>query len=488
MKVSDAQVTIEPDPRALASVAVIDTPGGSEPAWRGSLASTPPPPVTTETSLAQSTAPARPPVPSAAPIPTYSPAAWPPADQSVGQWASPDGAAPLALGRSFAQRWFSGWTPVFVLAPLVAVLLVVALVLPGSHSGPSLKGMAPQQALQTSLAAANVAQTFHMVANSSGAAQSQTIVGDIAPQGGSVTVTIGGHPMSIVSLGQTEYFKMDAASLLTFSGSPKAAQQFAGRWLSLPSSETGSLSRLAETLTTSAIVNDLLNVTGPISEVSSTRDALTLTGTISDAQINQGGGAGDRATLVISTHRPFLPLSISFSDAQSGSMHFDFSDWAQKVAIVAPPSPLSLAGFDNADGGRVAQENDRNALTAEFAYWTNNQAYDTTASPTGVQQLEPALHFVASGQVTPGTAVLLGADHDAVVITSAGSDGNCYSIEEITMPDGPIPMGTYFYEASGAGRGDQTSCGAPRTLVEALPAKPANSSASASPGVWSLSF
>jgi hypothetical protein len=164
----------------------------------------------------------------------------------------------------------------------------------------------------------------------------------------------------------------------------------------------------------------------------------------------------------------------------------DFSQWAESVPLSAPPSavPLSQLASPSTEDARAAQTNLRNALTAELTYFTSNQAFDTTANLAGVQQLEPSLHFVGHGTVTPGNEILVTADHNAVVLT-AGADGNCYSIEEIVDP---ARQGTYYYQSTGASSQNQTTCAAPSTLVESLPTTPTNRSTASSPGTWSLGY
>lgn len=418
------------------------------------------------------------------------PPVWPP-PSSAPNYLAPDAGSdhpPTML--PFLRRLVSGWIPVAVLAAVAAVLAVVAFVLPGS-SGPSLKGLQPQQILQASLAAANKSQSFHVVIHQSEGGQPVLVEGDISPVAGSVSSTFEGHSVSMMAVGQTDYFKADAAYLRALPGMPTTtAQLLGGRWFSLPASTTSDLNQMAELLKTGPIINDLLDLYGPIAEEAATTRAVTLTGAIPDNQLTDGNGAGDKATVVVSARSPFLPLSVSFSDPQNGTTELDFSLWAEKVSLSAPQSAVSMSQLASQDASdvRTAQSDLRNALTAELTYFTSNQAFDTTASPAGVQQLEPSLHFVANSNVTPGNEVLVTADHGAIVVTSAANDGNCYSIEEIIDPTGPVGQGTYYYQSPGTGNGNQTTCSAPSALVESLHTTPTNPSAASSPGTWSLEY
>lgn len=158
------------------------------------------------------------------------------------------------------------------------------------------------------------------------------------------------------------------------------------------------------------------------------------------------------------------------------------------IAILLAIAIPTFLGARNSANARAAQSNLRNALTAEQSYWTNNQSFDTVG--TGVEALEPSLTFSSSGTVTPGKEVLLTADTDGVVMTGAGADGNCYSIEVINQPASTTKSaaGTYYLETTGTGTGNATSCSAPTPLVDSLSATPTQLNASTTKGTWSLNF
>lgn len=399
-------------------------------------------------------------------------------------------------GRRALAHLLSGWLAVTALAVVVAVVLVVAFLLPARRQ-PSLKGLTPQQILQTSLAAAGRSGSFHLSLLGSDGGPTQVATGDISAAGGTMSSTTGGEPLSLLSVGGTEYFKAGTQFWAAAPGiAPGEAALLGGRWLSMPVGDTSPLAQIGDVLQTANVLNEILDLSGPLTEqaVDSTTGTVTLTGTIPTNKLTDGSGAGDQGTLVISARSPFLPVSLSYSDAQNGGTQLEFTNWGEKVALSAPGSSVPLSQLNTGSGAasaaaaaRQAQMNLRNTLTAELTYFTSNQQF-VTSSPAALSQLIPSLHFVTTGAVTPGTTVLLSADHDAVVMTAAAANGNCYSIESIADPGGPVPVGTYYYQAPGSGQGGRTACPVPSKLVESRRAAPSNPSAAASPGTWSLDF
>ena len=156
------------------------------------------------------------------------------------------------------------------------------------------------------------------------------------------------------------------------------------------------------------------------------------------------------------------------------------------IAILLAIAIPTFLGARNSANARSAQSNLRNALTAEQSYWTNNQTWDTVG--TSVQNFEPALTFTTTTGVTPGKSVLLTADatNGGVIMTAAGKDGNCYSIEVINQAasGGKATAGTYYYQdVAASGSGSSTACNAPAAPT----AQPTQANANTGAG-WSLAF
>lgn len=142
------------------------------------------------------------------------------------------------------------------------------------------------------------------------------------------------------------------------------------------------------------------------------------------------------------------------------------------LLAIAIPTFLSARNSANARG---AQADLRTALTAEQTYWTDNQAYDTTANMSAdMQKVEQnltwnnatapsatsAANTVAAYQ---GTSSATGTAGDTVYIESYGKDGNCYVIQQVNNPQWTNTATGYAVE-SGA-------CTAPAaTTAAAVPA------------------
>ena len=157
------------------------------------------------------------------------------------------------------------------------------------------------------------------------------------------------------------------------------------------------------------------------------------------------------------------------------------------IAILLAIAIPTFLGARNSANARSAQSNLRNALTAEQSYWTNNQSFDTVGS--SVQSFESALTFTSTSPVTPGKSVLLAATsaNDGVIMTAAGKDGKCYSIEVINQPaaGSAVGAGTFYDQtAAASGSGSTTSCASPGGASAAV----TQANASTTPGTWSLAF
>ncbi len=157
------------------------------------------------------------------------------------------------------------------------------------------------------------------------------------------------------------------------------------------------------------------------------------------------------------------------------------------IAILLAIAIPTFLGARNSANARSAQSNLRNADTAEQTYWTNNQAWDTALTDTqGVSVEETALKW-STAAVAPGNNVSVAADTAAngVVLTAAGKDNHCYTVEVIDQPvAGAAAAGTYYYEST-----LQTApitCAAPGTLVGTT--TPTAASASKAQGTWAISW
>lgn len=215
-----------------------------------------------------------------------------------------------------------------------------------SH-GPSLAGLAPAAILQKTVTAALNKGTVHLSSSISQGTDTLNGSTDMSQSGGVGTFSDKYGTSQILSSGGTLFVRADAKELESvFDFEHGLASQYAQRWMSLPTNNA-ALSQAAESLQTPILVNELLNLGGSITEATSPAPGeIALVGAVPNNEFNQGSGAGDSATLVISAKSPFLPISISFSDSQDGATVLTFSHWGEHVDVVPPtgatPFPLHL--------------------------------------------------------------------------------------------------------------------------------------------------
>ena len=156
------------------------------------------------------------------------------------------------------------------------------------------------------------------------------------------------------------------------------------------------------------------------------------------------------------------------------------------IAILLAIAIPTFLGARNSANARSAQSNLRNADTAEQTYWTNNQAWDTALTDTqGVTATETALKWSTSA-VGAGNNISVAADATAngVVLTAAGKDNHCYSVEVVNQPvTGGAAAGTYYYD-SGV-KSTPLTCSGP-TGVGAT--TPTTANASKSTTNWALNW
>src|SRR5579875_3911268 len=99
------------------------------------------------------------------------------------------------------------------------------------------------------------------------------------------------------------------------------------------------------------------------------------------------------------------------------------------IAILLAIAIPTFLGARNSANSRAAQSNLRNALTAEQTNWTNNQSFTTDAS-----SIESSLTWVTSWSTGDSANTVVASTDDggnAVVLSTQGKDGNCWSIAQI---------------------------------------------------------
>lgn len=133
------------------------------------------------------------------------------------------------------------------------------------------------------------------------------------------------------------------------------------------------------------------------------------------------------------------------------------------MAIAIP----TFLGAKNKANDRSAEENARNALTAEKEYYTDNQAYlaasASTANPAILSSLEPVLNWVTAATTstsgnpvyTIATAVNSATVMDNIFIEVPSASGGCVYLDDEALTPGAVaadtlPAGTYYASSTAA--------------------------------------
>lgn len=220
-------------------------------------------------------------------------------------------------------------------AALCALAPVAAA--PAGAAGPSGSALEAQAA-----SAALAARTVHVVAYSIQGGKKVVEVVNVGAGGGDETATQDGLTLHIVVVGNTIYVRGDAATLKSVVGASTAvADRYANRWLEAPSSANG-IGQLAQVFSMRAFVSNLFQLGHPTVSVRGAH-TVTLVGTLPDTKMNQGSGAGSRATLVLAGNAPHDPQSLTFSSSSAGVNSFTFSGWGSAVHEHAPSGAVPFA-------------------------------------------------------------------------------------------------------------------------------------------------
>jgi len=219
---------------------------------------------------------------------------------------------------------------------LASVLLtvLVAIAVAACGGGSSGNGIAGKSAASIAVAAGkalNSARTVHV----SGTVRSggQTIAIDmsvVSGKGARGTMTLGGQPVAVVTVGAKLYLKAGAAFWRHFAGS--FAALVAGKWLELATATTGA-SSFAGLLNLHAVVGRLLaQATG---SHGLTKGKQTTINGQSAIAVTQGGSA-----LYVATSGTAYPLELM---TKAGG-HLFLSNYNQAVSLAAPSGAVKFPG------------------------------------------------------------------------------------------------------------------------------------------------
>lgn len=237
-----------------------------------------------------------------------------------------------------------------LLSGLAAIGLSVA-----DPPAPTLAFATPRQILQATLAAARRSGAFQVVASGAAvgpggdAAIGTSATFDAGPDGVLVSGHSSGHTVSLVVKDGAAYVRAGGTLWTAVFGSDARAATYDGQWIETPWS-TPAYEPLTRFASAAAIVSDLLDLTGPLTilRTAGVRGTVAIQGSIPATTFNEGAGAGDRATLVVSASPPFLPVSVTFSDQIGGLGTYLFSRWGQSPTIPSTSGALPVEAVPGA--------------------------------------------------------------------------------------------------------------------------------------------
>jgi type IV pilus assembly protein PilA len=116
------------------------------------------------------------------------------------------------------------------------------------------------------------------------------------------------------------------------------------------------------------------------------------------------------------------------------------------IAILIAIAIPTFLGARRRAQDRAAQSNLRNALTAEKAYYTDNQAYSTVAAD--ITSIEPSLTFTATAAPAQGTVSLVtstnSVTNDTITLGTMSASGTCFYLKDVAAASSSQQAGTFY--------------------------------------------
>jgi hypothetical protein len=244
---------------------------------------------------------------------------------------------------------------------IVKLVLVLAICVPLSACGSSSSTTtttpsspsAPRAKLIAMRSAARSQQSVHYVSESSAPGHKIEIVADAGETEGTQQVTITdhsqtGHVTTLVS-GDAAYLRGDAFGMRAYFGFTKAqATKYAGKWISVPSSNPG-YATISGDLTFPSFVSHLFP---PMTNLS-----LVPRGSLTGVRGTVHGQAGVTVTATVFAPAHGKPLPAKQTATSSGHLgHLGagvvtMSDWNEPVHVSAPANAVPITSIKTVVGG-----------------------------------------------------------------------------------------------------------------------------------------
>jgi len=202
--------------------------------------------------------------------------------------------------------------------------------------------------MASAVSATSRQSSFHFEEVATEATAGIDVVADVGANRGREFITLTGSGKSghveILLVAKTAYFKGDLFGLESFTHIGAAlAKKYAGRWISVPSTNSGFAS-VTGTLTVLGVANQLVLLPGTL-----TRGAATTTSgvpTLPIAAADSASGGVLRLTEYVSAKGVALPVLVegTTSATSTGTRHIKvtFGHWGESVVVGAPTGTVPI--------------------------------------------------------------------------------------------------------------------------------------------------
>ena len=219
----------------------------------------------------------------------------------------------------------------------------------GSNAPNGVQSKSGDQIVAAAVTATGRQRSFHFVETTGAAGASVSLVSDVGTSSGEERVTIhdgikDGH-LTLRLVARTAYLQGDALGLEDFTGlSAKLAGDFAGKWISVPSTNAG-FSDLAGSLAVKTASTQLVKLPGTLTRGKTSTELGHPAVAVDAAQTTSSGSL--KLTMYVATTGAALPILVEGTTQATGSTAHSvsgkFSDWGETFHLSAPSASVPLA-------------------------------------------------------------------------------------------------------------------------------------------------
>jgi hypothetical protein len=219
----------------------------------------------------------------------------------------------------------------------------------GSGASNGVQTKSGAQIIAAAVAATKRESSFHFEESAISGSSGVTVVADVGTAAGEQHITIHEGSkvgkVTVMLAGGTAYFEGDAPGLEGLTGmSAKVADAVAGKWISVPSTNS-SFSGLAGSLAVKSAASQLVEMSGTLTRgKTSTRLGHKAVAVRATESTKTGSLA---LTMYVRTTGAALPISVDGITQESGSaahlISASFSNWGEVLHLTAPTGALPIA-------------------------------------------------------------------------------------------------------------------------------------------------